>query len=85
MAPALLQLCTQAAALTEVGTLPSPEKAGRVESSSQMSDSLERELFMNTNLQASLPDPDSLDLGWVPEIGIFITVLSDLGAHLEEY
>lgn len=50
-----------------------------------MSDSLGRELFMNTNLQASLPDPDSLDLGWGPEIGIFVPVLGDLGAHSEEY
>ena len=36
---------------------------------------------MNTNPQASLPDSDSLDLGWGQEIGILITTLGDLDAH----
>lgn len=40
---------------------------------------------MNTNPQTSLPDSDSLDLGWGPEINIFIMTAGDLDAHLEEY
>lgn len=40
---------------------------------------------MNTNPQASLPDSDSLDLGWGPEIGLLIPTPGDFDAHLEEY
>lgn len=41
---------------------------------------LER-VHLNTNLQPSLPDSDSLDMGWGPEIGILITTPGDLDAH----
>lgn len=36
---------------------------------------------MVTDLQRALPDSDSLDLGWGPEIGILMTTPGDLDAH----
>lgn len=36
---------------------------------------------MNTNLQPSLPDSDSLDPGWGPETGILTTTPADLDAR----
>lgn len=40
---------------------------------------------MHTNPRASLSDSDSLDLGWGPERGIFMTTSGDLDPHLEEF
>lgn len=40
---------------------------------------------MNTNPQASLPDSDSLDLGWGPDTGLLIPTPGDFDTHLEEY